>query len=37
MSEAAKEEILATYSAYVKAFLDNDVSALDRLIQYPLL
>jgi len=36
MSEAAKAEILATYAAYVKAFLDNDVAALNRLIQYPL-
>jgi hypothetical protein len=36
MSEATKTEMLATYAAYVKAFLDNDVAALDRLIQYPL-
>jgi hypothetical protein len=31
-----KGEVLAAYSAYVAAFLANDVPALDRLIQYPL-
>jgi hypothetical protein len=36
MDDAANREILATYSAYVKAFLDNDVRALNALIQYPL-
>jgi hypothetical protein len=36
MSERLKQEVLATYSAYVRAFLANDVPALDELIQYPL-
>jgi len=36
MDEGSREEVLATYSAYVNAFLANDVPALDKLIQYPL-
>src|SRR6516164_2601230 len=36
MDEEAKREVLATYAAYAKAFLANDVSALNALIQYPL-
>lgn len=36
MDEGSRQEILATYSAYVAAFRANDVSALDKLIHYPL-
>jgi hypothetical protein len=36
MDQKLKEEVLATYTAYLNAFRANDVSALDRLIQYPL-
>jgi hypothetical protein len=31
-----KQEVLATYAAYARAFLANDIPALDELIQYPL-
>jgi hypothetical protein len=36
MNEGLKDEVLAAYSAYVNAFLANDLPALDKLIQYPL-
>ena len=36
MDQEAKEEVLATYTAYIDAFRANDVPALDKLIQYPL-
>ena len=36
MDQEAKEEVLATYTAYIDAFRANDVSALNKLIQYPL-
>ena len=36
MDDSLRQEVLGTYGAYVKAFRENDVSALDRLIQYPL-
>jgi hypothetical protein len=36
MDQELKEEVLATYAAYVKAFIANDVPALNELIQYPL-
>ena len=36
MDHEAKQEVLATYTAYIDAFRANDVPALDKLIQYPL-
>jgi hypothetical protein len=36
MNEHLKEQVLSTYSAYIDAFLANDVPALNKLIQYPL-
>lgn len=36
MDQEAKQEVLATYTAYIDAFRANDVPALDKLIQYPL-
>ena len=36
MDDSLRQEVLDTYGAYVKAFRDNDVPALDKLIQYPL-
>jgi hypothetical protein len=36
VDEEAKDEVLATYAAYLKAFLANDVQAINELIQYPL-
>ena len=33
--QGLKEEVLATYAAYIDAFRANDVAALDRLMQYP--
>jgi hypothetical protein len=36
MTQPLKEEVLATYAAYLDAFRANDVAALDALIQYPL-
>ena len=36
MDDSLKQEVLDTYSAYVQAFRDNNVPALDKLIQYPL-
>ena len=34
--ERLKAEVLSVYSAYISAFLANDVAALNKLIQYPL-
>jgi hypothetical protein len=36
MDQEAKQEVLATYTAYIDAFRANDVPVLDKLIQYPL-
>jgi hypothetical protein len=36
MNQGLRGEVLATYTAYLDAFRANDVSALDKLIQYPL-
>ena len=36
VDERNRDEVLATYAAYLAAFLANDVSAIDRLVQYPL-
>ena len=36
MDDQLRQEVLDTYSAYVQAFLENNVPALDKLIQYPL-
>jgi hypothetical protein len=36
MDDSLRQEVLDTHGAYVKAFRENDVSALDSLIQYPL-
>jgi hypothetical protein len=36
MDERTKDEVLATYTGYLDAFRANDISALDKLIQYPL-
>jgi hypothetical protein len=36
MDDVQKDEVLATYAAYIAAFRANDLAALDRLIQYPL-
>ena len=36
MDDSLRREVLDTYGAYVKAFRENDVPALDKLIQYPL-
>jgi ketosteroid isomerase-like protein len=36
MDERAKNEVLATYAAYVAAFRASDVEAIDKLMQYPL-
>ena len=36
MDDSLRQEVLDTYGAYVKAFRENDVPALDMLIQYPL-
>ena len=36
MDDSLRQEVLDTYEAYVKAFRENDVPALDKLIQYPL-
>src|SRR5689334_11635898 len=35
MGQELKEEVLATYSAYLDAFRANDVPALNKLIRYP--
>src|SRR5258707_6685251 len=34
--EAAKDAVIAAYRAYVRAFLDNDIEAIDALVNYPL-
>jgi hypothetical protein len=36
VNEHLKAEVLATYAAYAKAFLANDISAIDQLVHYPL-
>ena len=36
MDDATKQDILTTYAAYAKAFLANDIAALDALVKYPL-
>ncbi len=36
MDEKLRDEVLATYAAYLKAFLSNDVQTLDTMMQYPL-
>ena len=36
VDERNRDEVLATYTAYLTAFRANDVSAIDRLVQYPL-
>jgi hypothetical protein len=36
VDERTRHEILATYAAYLAAFIANDISAIDRLVQYPL-
>ena len=36
MDERIRDEVLATYMAYLTAFRANDVDAIDRLVQYPL-
>ena len=35
MDQEMKVQVIATYQAYIDAFLANDVKALDKLIQYP--
>ena len=34
MDDSLKQEVLKTYSAYVQAFRENNVQALDKLNQY---
>ena len=36
MDEKIKEEVLATWAAYLSAFNANDLNAIDDLVQYPL-
>ena len=36
MDQQAKDEVLAAYAAFAKAFLANDIKAIDKLMQYPL-
>jgi hypothetical protein len=36
MDQELKGQVIATYQAYIDAFLANDVEALNKLIQYPL-
>jgi hypothetical protein len=36
VDERNRDEVLATYTAYLTAFRANDVSAIDQLVQYPL-
>jgi hypothetical protein len=31
-----KEAVVAAYRAYARAFLDNDMDAINRLVRYPL-
>ena len=35
MDQRVKDEVLATYAAFAKAFLANDIKAIDKLMQYP--
>jgi hypothetical protein len=35
MDEKLRDEVLAAYAAYLKAFLANDVRTLDSLMHYP--
>src|SRR5690349_5435661 len=34
--EAERDAVAAAYQTYVRAFLDNDMDAIDRLVRYPL-
>ena len=34
--ETEKDAVVAAYRAYIRAFLDNDMEAIDRLVRYPL-
>jgi hypothetical protein len=36
VDERNRDEVLATYAPYFTAFRANDVSSIDRLVQYPL-
>lgn len=36
VNEELKNEVLATYAAYLRAFNANDIDAIDKLMQYPL-
>ena len=36
MDEKLRDEVLATYAAYLKAFLSKDMAALNSLMQFPL-
>ena len=33
--EVEKDAVIAAYRAYVRAFLDNDIEAIDALVVYP--
>jgi len=33
--EVEKDAVIAVYRAYVRAFLDNDIEAIDALVAYP--
>ncbi|HTI82727.1 MAG TPA: hypothetical protein VL614_19915 [Acetobacteraceae bacterium] len=35
MNQQAKDEVLATYTAFLTAFRANDLPAIDQLFQYP--
>lgn len=35
-NEELKNEVLATYAAYLRAFNANDIDSIDKLMQYPL-
>lgn len=36
MDQRTRDEVLDTYAAYLAAFIASDISASDRLVQYPL-
>jgi hypothetical protein len=36
VNEGLKNEVLATYEAYLRAFNANDIDTIDKLMQYPL-
>ena len=36
VNEEVKNEVLATYAAYLRAFLANDIHSIDKLVQYPM-